>query len=161
MGNTPRRFSGILTAGLALFALAGCVHNPPLVEGVPASSPSPEVFWTPPVAGEGKSAVAGGVVPLEDLQDKLNRLTLSQVVDLTLRNNPATRAAWADARAAAAKYGSSLGAWYPTVSVDAEILRSNGVFPLTSPGKTATSYGPVANLSYLLFDFGGRTGAVE
>jgi outer membrane protein TolC len=100
-------------------------------------------------------------VPLEQIQDKLAELTLADVVDLALQNNPATRAAWADARAAAAKYGSSLGAWYPTVNLDGELVRSDGAFLQSTPGQTATVYGPVASLSYLLFDFGGRAGAVE
>jgi outer membrane protein TolC len=36
-----------------------------------------------------------------DLQQRIRQLTLVDVVDLALLNNPATRASWAQARAAA------------------------------------------------------------
>ena len=48
-----------------------------------------------------------------DLADRIQRLTLAEIVDLGLRNNPATRLAWANAQTAASAYGSERGEWYP------------------------------------------------
>lgn len=152
-----RGWAGIL----ALLALVGCVHNPPHVEGVPAVSPSPQTFWNPPASSVPAPRVSAPEVPLDQFQEKLSKLTLADVVDLTLRNNPATRAAWADARAAAAKYGSSQGAWYPNLSVEGEALKSKNAFLQSGTMAPVTAYGARASLSYLLFDFGGRAGTVE
>lgn len=157
---TDRR-ARCVAALLLLGALAGCVHTPPRVEGVAATSPSAQTFWTPPPIPPSKGGSPEAAVPLEQVQERLSALTLADVVDLALKNNPATRAAWADARAAAAKFGSSLGAWYPTVSLDGEGVRSDGAFLQSAERNPTTRYGAAANLSYLLFDFGGRTGAVE
>src|SRR2546427_4482835 len=46
----------------------------------------------------------------------LFRSKLADVIDIALRNNTATSAAWADARAAAASYGAAKGQRYPTIA---------------------------------------------
>jgi outer membrane protein len=155
---------------LAALALCfGCAHNPPKVDGVRGASPSPATPWIPPPRHAGATQRTGPAVPVEQMQAKLDHLTLAEVVDITLQNNPATRAAWADAKAAAAGYGSAKGAYYPTVSVDGTLSRSNGSSVQGNSGSRAsdasssytTVYGPTVSLSYLLLDFGGRAGDVE
>ncbi|HNX97204.1 MAG TPA: TolC family protein [Candidatus Aminicenantes bacterium] len=88
-------------------------------------------------------------------------LSMAQAAEIALARNPATRAAWADARAAAARYGSARGAWLPTVDLEVALTRGRG---LTSSGKaagqTAGSTVATASISYLLLDCGGRSGAV-
>ena len=44
---------------------------------------------------------------------------LAALIDVALRDNPETRAAWEAARQAAAAYGRSLASFYPTVSAEA------------------------------------------
>jgi TolC family type I secretion outer membrane protein len=100
-------------------------------------------------------------VAVEQVLSRRDKLALADVVDIALRNNPSTRAAWADARAAAAYYRSSKGAWLPKVNLSGGVARSK-VAP--SPGRAVepvTSYNAAASLSYLLFDFGGRSASVE
>lgn len=150
-----------LATGLTLLVLAGCVHNPPRVHGVPATAPSPETFWQAPEGRAPAPPSGSPSVPVEQIQEKLAGLTLTDVVDLSLKNNPATRAAWAAARAAAFKLGSSQGAWYPTIGVDGGLERSKGSFLQPGSATIRTAYGARATLSYLLFDFGGRAGTVE
>jgi outer membrane protein len=96
----------------------------------------------------------------------VNTLTLGDVVDLALRNNPETQISWANARAAAAAYGGSKGLYYPTI--DAEIgvtrLRSSPTFSNDSvlrPSLTQTNYGPTVSVSWLIADLGGRAGTIE
>ncbi|MGH9695247.1 MAG: TolC family protein, partial [Bryobacteraceae bacterium] len=100
--------------------------GPPRVNGVPAAPPSPNVPWTVP-AGAIKpeplvtAATALAVPP--DLEQHIQQLSLADVVDLALRNNPATRASWAQARASADLLGSARGQYYPTVDAAATLSR--------------------------------------
>jgi outer membrane protein len=127
----------VLLSGL-LVLTAGCAVAPPPM--------APQTAWTP-VAPLLTGAVPEALPP---------RFALPEAIDLALRNSPDTRAAWCDARAAAARYGSARGAWWPTLDAEASATRANDV---TSDWSTV--YGVGARLSYLLFDFGGRAGDVE
>jgi TolC family type I secretion outer membrane protein len=88
-------------------------------------------------------------------------LTLADVTDLALRNNPATRISWAQARAAAATYGSVRGQYLPTIDASASIERTKSLAAQGRPPVQRTQYGPELDMSYLLFDFGARSGATE
>src|SRR6185437_5723303 len=152
-------------AGLALasLCLAGCVGTP-RVSGVPGASPAPQTPWQPPAEALRKLEAADTSTPASlppDLGDRIRRLTLVEIVDIGLRNNPGTRLAWANAQAAAATYGSSRGERLPTVDGNVTATRLKTV---ASQGRTAVEQSvltPSASLSYLLFDFGGRSGRVE
>ena len=96
-----------------------------------------------------------------DLAARVTRLTIGDVVDLALRNNPATAQSWANARAAAAAYGASKGAYYPTIDGDFSVTRVKRASTGGFVAVTQTNYGPSATLSWLLWDFGGRSGAIE
>ncbi len=160
------RAGAATAAAAALALLAGCASAPPGVEGVAGVAPSPAVPWTPP-AGERKEPVrTGPAIPLSQAQDILQHLTLAQVVDIALQNNPATRVAWDNAKAAAAQYGSDKGEWWPDINGSAAVTRGNSFSPVgSSSGGTSPAWNTVssanASLSYLLFDFGGRSGRVE
>jgi outer membrane protein len=146
-------------AGLMLAGIWGCVGTPSVssVAGTPAS---PSIAWTPPATSKVTDTVPRPQQVPADLQQRLQRLTLAEVVDLGLANNPATRESWANARAAAAAYGSARGAYYPTIDGDVTATRLKTV---ASQGRTAVTQSvisPSLSLSYLLFDFGGRSGNV-
>ncbi|MEA2712488.1 MAG: outer membrane protein, partial [Gemmatimonadales bacterium] len=108
-------------AACLLLAGGACVGTPS-VNGVAGVPPSPSAPWTPPREIRARDSVARPVVPA-DLEDRIRRLTLAEVVDLGLRNNPATRLSWANARAAAAAYGSARGAYLPTIDGDVTATR--------------------------------------
>jgi outer membrane protein len=155
------RLAGALLAGGAL--LTGCVGTP-RVSGVPGASPAPQVPWTPPAGAIREVAPAdtsvAAAVPA-GLADRIRRLTLAEIVDVGLRNNANTRLAWANAQAAAAAYGSQRGAWLPTVDGN---VTGDRIKTVASQGRTAVQQSvliPSVTLSYLLFDFGGRTGRIE
>jgi len=148
-------FASILTAGCG---------NPPRVNGAAGVSPAPSVPWTPPagaVKAEPAITVAETNAVPSDLVHRLQALTLGDIVDLALRNNPATRASWSQARASASLLGSARGAYYP--SFDAVVTTSRIKSPATNarPAGIRTEYGPQVFLNYLLLDFGGRSGSVE
>lgn len=93
-------------------------------------------------------------------RDKINKpLTLADVVDLTLCNNPQTRTLWASARAQAANVGIGMSAYLPTLSAQAGASRTR----TSAAGNTTNYSNRNASLTagYLLFDFGGRAATLE
>ena len=141
---------------------AGC--GTPRVDGVAGAAPAPNVPWKPPPrAVEPESLVTPAAVAAvpSDLQQHINQLTLADVVDLALRNNPATRASWAQARSAAALVGSERGQLFPTVNGGATVSRVQSPATATRPAGKRTEYGPSISLNYLVLDFGGRSGSIE
>jgi len=157
--NISRRLRIGVAASVAVVS-AGCVH-PPSVSGVSGTSPAPNAAWTPPERPVAATSAAGAVPQIPaDIESRLKQLTLTDIVDLALRNNPATRISWANARAAAAVYGSSKGAWFPTIDADVNGSRFKTVATQGRSAVQQTTYGPSLTLSYLLLDFGGRSGNV-
>src|SRR6058998_1927771 len=149
-----------LTA-LAL-TLGGCLSNPPGVRGVAGTAPAPNVFWTPPQERAPRDTTRATPSPFlpPDLAQRVQALTLTDIVDIALRNNTATAAAWADARAAAATYGAARGQYLPTVSAG---VNATTVKTAATAGRVSVQqqlYGPTLNASWLLFDFGVRSGSV-
>jgi len=145
-------------AACLLLVGVGCVGTPS-VNGVPGVPPSTSAPWTPPRDIRVRDSVAHPPVPA-DLEQRIRRLTLAEVVDLGLRNNPTTRISWANARAAAAAYGSARGAYLPTIDGDVTATRLKTVASQGRSAVTQSVLSPSLNLTYLLFDFGGRSGTI-
>jgi len=92
-----------------------------------------------------------------------NTLCLAELVDLGLSNSPLTRQGWANSRVAAANLGIANSAFFPSIAVPWTVTRS---LPAEIPntGSVAipvTTYTPQLTVSYLLWDFGGRVGAMD
>jgi outer membrane protein len=178
----PRLAAG-LAAGLALAASAGCIHNPPNVDGKPSAPTSPSAFWQPPKRAVTRDSVPQVAIP-PDVAARVARLTLPDVVDIALGNNPQTRESYAQARAAGATIGAAYGKYLPQVSAQGTATRegstSSGSAPLaggtgstgtgSSTGSGSSSGGtvlkgggshylfePSASVSWLLFDFAQRS----
>ncbi len=89
---------------------------------------------------------------------------LAALIDVALRDNPDTRAAWEAARQAAAAYGRSLAPFFPTVSVASNMTpasrfqEATGTGPLTVHLRAAH---PQIALTYTLLDFGRRAQSAE
>ncbi len=109
-------------------------------------------------------------------------MSLAELLDIALQNNPTTKQTWALARASAAQYGESLSPFFPNIEFSSFYFRQKAGFPETGvPTATAgspttisagtlsnantitesyfTEAGPDVILSYTLFDFGQRTAA--
>jgi outer membrane protein len=158
-----RPFLPLLTA-----ISAACVP-PAHIGGAPSTAPAPSAEWPASAASgagsafnsiETQRATRGAVIPA-DLSTRMDRLSIADVVDLALGNSPQTRTTWAEARAAAAVYGSTRGHLLPSVELDgaggpAKAISSNpAIFPATRSTFTTS-----LNLSYVLLDFGQRGGAM-
>ncbi|HLJ75560.1 MAG TPA: TolC family protein [Thermoanaerobaculia bacterium] len=86
---------------------------------------------------------------------------MAKAVDVALQNNPATRVAWFQARQAQDVVGSRTSAYYPELDLGFALNKTRQA---TQGGRTifdSTTFGPSLTISYLLFDFGGRSGQVE
>ena len=141
---------------VAALLLAGCATT----TVTPGTSPSPAEAWKPPASAVPRvapatspagAAAVGGATPV----------TLPQIIDIALTNNPNTRIAWLSARAAEAALGSARSAYYPEVDLNATLATSRSSSQGGQNTSTTTSFGPSLALTYLLFDFGGRAAEIE
>jgi outer membrane protein TolC len=68
---------------------------------------------------------------------------------------------WANARAAAATYGSTRGAYLPSLTGSATLSRTKSVPVNGGTSVERSTINPGLTLSYLLLDFGGRSGSID
>ncbi|MEO7042539.1 MAG: TolC family protein [Gemmatimonadaceae bacterium] len=147
--------------GVSTIAAFGCAVGTPTVNGVAGAPPSPARSWTPPSSGLASEPPRSSAPIPADLLARASQLTLGDVIDLALRNNPVTRVSWAQAREAAATYGATRGSFFPTITGSATASRTNSV-PVNGGAATErTQVNPALTLNYLLLDFGGRSGTIE
>jgi outer membrane protein len=89
-------------------------------------------------------------------------LTLPELTEYALRNNPRARQAWFAARAAAAGVGIENADKLPTITGSlgrSRIRPVSGTTGALSPWQTR--YGPAVSLSYILYDFGSREDQID
>jgi len=89
----------------------------------------------------------------DDILARRDHLTLVDVLDVALRNDPATQFAWRDARSRADALGAAKADWWPELDVTLAGRRAK-------TSNVQTTYGPGAVLTYLLADFGERSGNI-
>jgi outer membrane protein TolC len=142
-------------------AAGACRHSPPTIRGGAPTPSAPNEKWTPPAAVVRDVRAVHDSTPTVVTIDKTRALTLAEVVDIALRNSPATRQTWSQARAAADIYGSAKGRLFPTVSAGLSLNRTQNVAVPGRPAGERSQYGPSLSLSYTVLDFGGRSGAID
>ena len=168
----------------ALIAIAGCVHKAPSIDGVRGEPRDPASLWTvpeeartpppspiPPASPAATAALAADAANASEVL----QFSLGDVIDVALHNNPDTRESWELARAAASLYGASRGALLPTIAATSNLTHTAGATTNNnnsgtggtgnvgnnSGSVTRTLLTPTIQLSYLLFDLGGRSGTIE
>lgn len=149
---------------ILIFTLTlSCSHGLPELDPYEKASEAPGVEWQPSQEEYEKSFELEPLptVP-EDLEDQVGSLTLSQLIDVALANNPTTEIAWQEARSAAAAWAQARGLYYPDVSGQA------GYFYARDGGSNAggdafqEQYAQGGfTLDYLLLDFGGREAEID
>jgi TolC family type I secretion outer membrane protein len=95
-----------------------------------------------------------------DKQKILKPLSLTDVVDLALCNNPQTRLLWSNLRVQAAQLGVSNSAYLPTLNAVASVSQNQSAAGVQTQTDN-TSATASLTLNYLLYDFGGRSGTLE
>jgi outer membrane protein len=88
-------------------------------------------------------------------------LTLVQLTDLALHNNPATRIAWAQIRSSDAGVALARAGYWPQLTLAYDFERQKSASGATGTASPETFYGPSIDLSWLLFDFGTRSGSID
>jgi outer membrane protein len=159
-----RQRGSSLACALGLL-LAGCIHRPPDVDGVAGAPEAPNTFWTPPekLQGVDNAQMAQSQPPptAGEAAAALKELTLTDVVAEALRNNPGTRASWAQALAAGDAYGVQRGTLLPTFSTNATATQSQTVASTVRFGGRRRQGTVGLALSYLVLDLGGRSGGIR
>ena len=158
-------------AALAL-GLAGWLIGCTYFEQQPEVNPdrwaprSVEHSWTPPADSRREYAVpsASGAAEIPPRMVAAGQsYELPELVDLALRRNPATRQAWASARAAAAAFGSARAPYYPQASVQSEAGYQR--FQFQNDFREAVikqwEFTPLLQLTYILMDFGRRSAIAD
>ena len=89
--------------------------------------------------------------------------SLSELIDLAESNNPETRVAWERARAQAASFGVARSELYPTLAAAAlsQTSRDEGFFGSRFNAQAVQDFEVALDLSYTVFDFGGRRGRIN
>src|ERR1700758_198456 len=95
--------------------------------------------------------------------DATHPYTLAELVDLAESHNPDTSVAWESAKGRAELLGIAKSTLFPTISAVAlaRTVRQNDLYGGGFYRDTTDLFQPSLNLSYLIFDFGGRGGAIN
>ena len=132
--------------------LAGCVSAP-----LPLNT---RTAWVSPKAAQ-KNNDVWNVVRAQTV-DFSKPLTISELLDIALQNNPATTKAWNDARTAAQQVTQAQGYFLPELKITGSGSRQRTVASPDTFDLDVTKYGPGLQVNYLIMNFGGgRSAAVE
>jgi outer membrane protein TolC len=95
--------------------------------------------------------------------DPHREYALAELIDLTQKHNPETRVAWEEAKARAASLGVARSALFPTIAavVLADTTRQAELIGEFFHRQTIGAFEPTVHVEYLVFDFGGRGGAID
>lgn len=88
-------------------------------------------------------------------------LSLAELVDIALKNNPETEKAWSSTKRAQAALGIAKSSYYPTLDGSGNVSHAREVKFPNGPNTVFTEYSGELTLSYLLYDFGERSAAVH
>jgi outer membrane protein len=150
-------------ATLLLLPALGCATVLPGPRVDASVAPSPAQQWTPPQPITAYRAPEPDPALLAQIKPGL-KVTLQQLLAYALSNNPQTRSAWLNARAAAAGAASKRSTYYPEVDAGAQVSHAHQSFFVAGTGFTTIkieSWAPSATLTWLLLDLGGRSADVS
>jgi len=161
--ETPRS-RALGWVGLVIGAYLSGACAPHTVPVSAARVTGPDRPWQPPAdEPDARQAIAAKVTASSTegitLPPPDAPVTLDQVIDLALKNNPRTRATWAAARAAAAEVGSRRAGYYPEITLSGQAGTQRLQFS-SSIIIQRSNVGLTAGLTWLLFDFGGQQARV-
>ena len=126
-----------------------------------SAPPSAEHVWH--TKGEQELSQASTHVDAAYSIDPAKIYSLAELIDLAQMHNPETRVAWQEAKAKAAALGIARGALYPTIAAVAlaETARQASLIGEYFHRQTLGVFEPVLHVEYLVFDLGGRSGAID
>ena len=134
----------------AIISIAGC-------QTLTAPSSSSEMWKAPPAKIDNSSWQS----LRQQKIDTSKPLTLPELVNFALQNNPSTKQAWNSARAAEAVKAQRESLLYPGATVAATLAREAAKQNIRSADYNDLKIGPEVDLTYLLLDFGGREADIK
>jgi outer membrane protein len=106
-------------------------------------------------------ALGAATVRSDDRPAPLNQpMSLIQLTDLALSNNPATKLAWASVRSSEAGLELARSGYWPQLTGSYSLGQNRGAFNGV-PLPEENTRGPSLSLDYLLWDFGTRAGGAD
>jgi outer membrane protein len=90
-----------------------------------------------------------------------DELSLAELIDVALKNNPETQKAWAGVKRAQAALGVTRSPDYPQLDAQGSVSHAREVKFPNGPDTVFSSYGGELNLNYLVCDFGETRAAVR
>ena len=140
---------------LAVFAAPAAEHRDPF-STERFTSPAPGMTWQSPVPLPAVREAPGARAAVPD-----RALSLPELTELALQNNPRTRQAWYGARAVAAGLGIEQAGSLPQVTGTVNLQRSEQGGQAGNQIAWLTRYGPSVTLTYLLYDFGVQSSQIK
>jgi outer membrane protein len=113
----------------------------------------------PPSAAHADDAPKTFIAPR--LASAQRPLTLVQLTDMALRRNPKTQLAWAAIRSSEAGVELAKAGYWPQIDATLSASRNRALNFSGQPATIQTRYGASVSLSYLLWDFGARSGTLD
>ncbi len=171
-----RRAPAAIAAAVLAIACAGCTYfkEQPEIDPDQFAPAMSDRSWTPPSSASREYAVPPGtqeararltVIPSPANPPAISgeRKSLSELIDISLSNNPDTRRTWESARAAAAAYGASRAPYYPQAGVESDAGYQRILFQTSSRTASIQQWqvDPMIDLTYTLADFGRRSSEAE
>jgi len=125
-------------------------------------SDSPDKIWHSK-AEQGLQRELAGHPEVKYDVDPAKVYPLAELIDLAQQHNPETRVTWQQAKARAASLGIARAAFYPTLTAVAlaATVRQASLIGEYFHRQTLGVFEPTLHVEYLIFDFGGRSGAVD
>lgn len=123
---------------------------------------TPSAPWTPPKTIIEKLSKDSLWDSLREREVASGRVfDIGDLIDIALSNNPQTRQAWEDARVSEAQAIQAASSWFPTLQGTMDLGYDRSVAESNTATVNQSNYGPGASVSWLMFDFGGRSAGVE
>lgn len=157
---------GPTTGGIALIMWVavtslGCLNSALKPYRIPEAPAAPDQAWQPPAEIQPSHVALPDETLPSDLGESADRLTLWSVIDLALRNSPETARTWSHARSMAAAAKSETSNIYPKLDASFSVNRNEGSFANGEISYFQRSYQPGVEMSWLLYDFGGREAGID
>lgn len=92
-----------------------------------------------------------------EINSKKEKLTLIDVIDMALTNNPQVKEAWLNINVSNSSYKAQLSNYLPDITGQVSYSNGKNKYEDSISSTKNETLTPSVSLSYLLFDFGGRT----